>query len=172
MNRHFRTLFVAGAMLFAGTVAAQEKDNNDYTNNRSKDKDKENQVNANAKAETPVKIIQFIPGTWEISDVYQGDKSVGSTDSLASDQVTFEFNREGRYMKYSGGEMIDSGAYRLNENHALLYLESDVDQKSTQYAVWFKDDTMSLREEGIPSQQIPLKYVYRRTSTGTTSNRE
>jgi hypothetical protein len=170
MNRHFRTLFVAAAMLFAGTVAAQEKDDNDYTNNRSKDKSKENEVNA--KAETPVKIIQFIPGTWQIADVYQGDKSVGPTDSLASNQTTFEFNREGRYMKYSGNEMIDSGAYRLNENHALLYLESDVDQKSTQYAVWFKDDTMSLREEGLQSEQIPLKYVYRRTSTTTTSNRE
>jgi hypothetical protein len=170
MNRHLRTIFAAGLMLIAGTLTAQEKDN-DYTNNRSKGKDKQpRQVNTEAK--TPVKIIQFIPGTWDIVNVYQGEKEVGKTDSLAYDQLTLEFNREGRFMKYSANDMIDSGAYRLNEDHAFLYLESEVDKKNTQYAVWFKNDTMTLQQIGLPVNEVPLKYIYRRSSNTTTSNRK
>jgi hypothetical protein len=152
---------MAALVMFTGSVAGQ--DNNERTKPKPP---------VNTQSKTPVKIIQYIPGTWSVDQVYRGKKSISETDSIGADK-TLEFNREGRYMSYSGTEMIDSGAYRLNEDHALLYLESDVEQKASQWKVWFSDSgTMSLEEKDGASKGEKIKYVYKRTSNTTTSNRQ
>jgi hypothetical protein len=171
MNKHILTLIIAG-MLSSLTFHSfgQERGDTDYTNNRTKGKGKkESQVNT--KQKTPVKIIQYIPGTWEVEQVLRGQKDVSETDTLAKNQ-RLEFNREGRYMSYSGTEMIDSGAYRLNEDHAILYLQSDVEEKTSEWNVWFdKSGNMTLIPKD-PLKGETLSYTYRRTANATSSNRD
>ena len=126
----------------------------------------------NTEEKTPVKVIEYIPGTWVIEDVYRGDKNVTSTDTLAGVE-TIEFNREGRYVSYAGSEKIDSGAYRVNEQHSLLYLASEGDnEKSTSWKVSFYENgnmTMKVRDTG--SKEENISYVYRKEDTATGSNR-
>jgi outer membrane protein assembly factor BamE (lipoprotein component of BamABCDE complex) len=150
----------------------KERGDTDYTNNKTKGKGKD-EKSVPAARSTPVKIIEYIPGTWVIEHVYRGKEDVTSTDTLASTE-TFEFNREGRYTSFSGTEKIDSGAYRINEEHAVLYLASEGDnEKPQEWNVWFdKDGTMTLKMLNSPNKGQDFSYVYRRNSTETTSNRK
>lgn len=131
---------------------------------------KKTQVNTEQK--TPVKIIQFIPGTWTIEQVFRGKEEITETDTIAKNQA-LEFNREGRYMSYSGTEMIDSGAYRLNEDHAILYMASAVDDRTTEWNVWFSADGMMTLQlkDGVKHGET-FRYVYRRTGNTTSSTRD
>jgi hypothetical protein len=155
-------------------ASAQEKErgNTDYTNNRTAGKPKP-EKNVNTAKQTPVKIIEYIPGTWVIEHVYRGKEEVSKTDTLAPNE-SFEFNREGRYTSFSGNEKIDSGAYRINEEHAILYLASEGDnEKPAEWDVWFgKDGTMTMKSRNTPNKGEDFSYVYKRNSTETTSNRK
>jgi hypothetical protein len=146
-------------------LAAQ--DDNDYTNNRGKKK--QNQEAINTKKKTPVKIIQYIVGTWEVEEIHKGNKDITDTDTVGLHQ-TIEFNREGRYVSHSGTEKIDSGAYRLNENHSILYLESEIGSEPQEWDVAFnKNGDMTLRPRGTYPHAESFKYIYSRTSTGNQS---
>jgi hypothetical protein len=166
------TWIVAGIVsLCTFDVAAQQKrGDTDYTNNRKRGKVKQDKP-VNTEQSTPTKFIEYIPGTWQVEQVLRGKKDVTETDTLAKNQ-TIEFNREARYMSYSGTEMIDSGGYRLNEDHALLYLESEVHGTTSQWNVWFEPNgTMTLQLKDGVAHGERLRYVYRRTSNETSSNR-
>jgi hypothetical protein len=159
----------------AGSVFAQEskeRGDTDYTNNRSQGEPKQDK-NVNTAQQTPTKIIEYIPGTWVIEQVYKGKEDVTATDTLAKNE-SIEFNREGRYMSFLSSEKIDSGAYRINEDHAVLYLASEGDnEKPTAWSVWFdKDGKMTMRMKNDGNKEEPMSYVYRRSATETSSNRK
>jgi hypothetical protein len=159
MKRNIITVLVAGALsLVAADVLSQE----DKTNSE-----------VNTQQETPVKIIEYIPGTWVIQSVYRGKENVTATDTLAAIE-TIEFNREGRYMSYSGTEKLDSGAYRLNEQHGILYMASENnDDKPVEWKVSFaKDGTMTISMQNGSKQLENINYVYRRSGPETSSNRK
>lgn len=161
-------------IVIAGNGFAQEskeRGNTDKSNNRSGGKPKNTDKRVNTDRKTPVKIIEYIPGTWAIEQVKRGKEDVTSTDTLAQNQ-TLEFNREGRYLSYSGQEKIDSGAYRLNEQQAILYLESETNDKPSEWNVWFDPSgTMTLRMRDGSKHGESFTYIYRRQGTATTSNR-
>lgn len=176
MKRNIVSLIVI-AMLSAFSVTSiaqenKERGDTDYTNNESKGKEKRDK-NVNTSKQTPVKIIEYLPGTWVIENVYRGKDGVTNKDTLANNEV-IEFNREGRYVSYTGKEKIDSGAYRINEQHAILYMASEGDQeKPMEWNVWFGDDgTMTMRMKGSGKADKDFSYVYRKNGTETSSNRK
>jgi hypothetical protein len=177
MKNYIATLCIAGLCsgFMTDAVAQDNKKRNDtdYTNNRksqdytNKRKDKTNNEQVNTKQETPVKIIEFIPGTWTLDQVIRGGKDVSENDTVAQHQ-TLEFNREGRYVSYSGNERIDSGAYRLNEDHAILYMASETDEKAHEWSVWFDaEGTMTMKLHDGVAHGENFSYVYRRTSNAS-----
>ncbi|MBT1705905.1 hypothetical protein [Chryseosolibacter indicus] len=166
--------FVGLLIIIAGNGFAQdskERGNTDKSNNRTAGKPKNTDNRVNTDKKTPVKIIEYIPGTWTIEQVLRGKEDVTATDTLAQNQ-RLEFNREGRYLSYSGQEKIDSGSYRLNEQQAVLYLESEANDRPSEWNVWFDPaGTMTLKMRSGSVHGESFKYIYRRDGTTTTSNR-
>jgi hypothetical protein len=151
-------LMIALVLLVALNATAQGEDN------IQKDRDKANRNNTNINTEksTPTKIIEFIVGEWEAEDVYKGDQEVTHTDTLGAGAI-IHFDREGKYTEYNGSEKLDSGSYRINESHALLYLESADGSAPTTWKVNFSDDgKMFLRKRDDSAAAESFKYVYRR----------
>ena len=148
-----RILIIAGLVSLVGfNVSAQD-------DSYQRDQDK-NAINT--KKKTPTKIIEFIVGEWEAEDVYKGTQEVGSTDTLGTGAV-IHFNREGQYTEYTGTEKLDSGSYRINEQHELLYLQGADGTQSRTYKVNFSEDgKMYLRKRDDTAAAESLKYVYRR----------
>jgi len=113
--------------------------------------------------ETPIKNIEKVVGVWEVAAIFKGNKDITSTDTVALNSK-FEFSRENKYLSFSNNEQIDSGAFKLNENHSLLYLESASGHDVKEYRVEFKDDTMTLQPaESADAHAQRFRYVYRRT---------
>jgi hypothetical protein len=122
----------------------------------------------NTKQETPVKIIQYLPGTWQVKEIRKGNKRIAGTDTVALNQ-TIVFNREGRYVRRSGTNKIDSGAYRIIENHAILYFESAWEKneagqyESSQWDfIQFKRNEMTLKIRAGTKEEESYTYVYAR----------
>jgi hypothetical protein len=146
----------------------KERGNTDYTNNRTKGKAKNTDNAVNTDRKTPVKIIEYIPGKWAIEQVLRGQEDVTATDTLAQNQ-TLEFGRENRYRSYSGEEQIDSGMFRINEQQAILYLESESTDKPTEWNIWFDPEgTMKLKRREGQGTAANLSYIYRRTGAATS----
>jgi hypothetical protein len=139
------------------------QDDNDYSDNRGK-KNKELNRAINSNKKTPVKIIEYIVGTWQVENVYKGNKDVSNTDTLANDQRTMEFNRDGKYFLFSGTEKIDSGLYRLNEQQSKLYLESQGNGNPIEWNVTFRKNEMTLQNVQTSAKAEKLKYIYSRKS--------
>ena len=147
-------LAIAALTLMVSVAFAQGEEN------YQKDKESKNAINT--KKETPTKIIEFIVGEWEAEDVYKGSQEVGATDTLGVGAI-IHFNREGKYTEYNGSEKLDSGSYRINESHALLYLESADGSEPTTWKVSFSEDgKMFLRKRDDTAVAESFKYVYRR----------
>jgi hypothetical protein len=153
-------LFGLCLALSVNTFAQDGDSNAESRGKRSKELDKA--INSNKK--TPVKIIEYIVGTWQVENVYKGDKDVSSTDTLATEQRTLEFNREGKYFAFSGTEKIDSGLYRLNEQQSRLYLESHANGNPVEWNVMFKKNEMTLQNVQTSAKAEKLKYIYSRKS--------
>jgi ABC-type metal ion transport system substrate-binding protein len=109
------------------------------------------------------KIIDLMVGTWQISKVYEGKKELKS-DADTTIQ-TMEFTREAKFISRTNQQKIDSGLFRINENHKILYLESseNKDAPPTEWSVSLKDNTLTLAGRGSP-QAASFKYLYVRKS--------
>lgn len=161
MKLNFKILFIAGVLIMTGfTISAQ----NDQNNRRSRDKSA-----INTKQKTPVKIIEFIVGDWTIDRVYKGSKEIGGTDTIPNLE-TLSFNREGRFVRYNATEKIDSGAYRVNEDHGLLYLESVNGGPPSEWKVTFTKGTMALRKRDDSEHAESFRYVYSRNTGNKQTN--
>jgi hypothetical protein len=158
MKINRKILLMAGLVwIVASTSFGQGEDNIQKDRDRRKD-DKA----INTRQPTPTKIIEFIVGEWEAEDVYKGSQEVTNTDTLGTGDL-IHFNREGQYTQYTGAEKLDSGSYRINEQHALLYLESADGSEPTTWKVNFSEDgRMYLRKRDDTAAAESFKYVYRR----------
>lgn len=114
----------------------------------------------NTKQESPVKIIEFIVGIWDIASVYKNDRNITGADTLVG-FTRIRFNRENQYRTFRNGEEIDSGTFRLNENHSILYLESAFGGEPATWNVAFDGNLMSLVPGGTTSAfSKSFRYVY------------
>jgi hypothetical protein len=148
-------IVVSACCLFSFAALAQG--DNDYTNNR-----KNKNTGAPAKQEPTEKIIERIVGTWEVDRIYKGNKDISNTDTVGSNQ-TLVFDTELKYVSYSENEKIDSGKYRLNENHSILYLESASGGEPHEWRVGFTGNGMTLQPIGNSPHAANFKYFYNKT---------
>lgn len=161
---HNPSIFFFLAM-FALSFNLIAQDDNDYSNNRGKKKRSAEAVHS--EKEPPTKIIAAIVGTWDVEGIFKGDKDISNTDTVGTNQ-RIEFDREAKYISYSGNERIDSGTYRLNENHAILYLESATDQEPSEWNVTLSNNSLTLQPRGAATSHAQsFKYIYTRASGGT-----
>lgn len=125
------------------------------------------QVSAQRSNDTPDKAIESVVGKWQLEKVYAGGREITSNPNAES-RSWIEFNADGTYM--SQGESNDRGSYRLNENHSVLYLESE--QKSettsaipahrlTEYTITIKDGMLTMLPKSENSGST--KFVYHRS---------
>jgi len=111
------------------------------------------------------KLFGDIAGTWRIQSIYDGKKDITKNDS--SSVQWMEFTEDGRYRNKTGNQVLDSGSYRVNENHHSLYLQSDRDKDNpAEWQLEFKDNTMTLSGKGT-SQAKRFKYIYVKTKERT-----
>jgi hypothetical protein len=115
------------------------------------------------------KVIDLMVGTWQISKVFDGKKELKS-DADTTIQ-TMEFTREAKYISRTNQQKVDSGLFRVNENHKILYLESagDSDAPPVEWAISIKDNILTLAGRGTP-HAARFKYQYVRKG-GTKSRK-
>jgi len=115
------------------------------------------------------KLFSDLIGTWRIQTIYDGQKDITKNDSTSVQWL--QFTEDGRYRSQAGKQALDSGSYRVNENHHILYLQSDTDKDNpAEWQVEFKDSTMILSGKGTP-HAAQFRYVYIKTKDKENANR-
>jgi hypothetical protein len=126
------------------------------------------QASAQRSNETPDKAIESIIGKWQLEKVYAGSREITSNPNAES-RSWIEFNEDGTYT--SQGETNDQGSYRLNENHSVLYLESEQKtetnsalpaHKLTEYSITIREGMLTMLSKAENSGST--KYVYHRNN--------
>jgi outer membrane lipoprotein-sorting protein len=123
-------------------------------------------VSAQQSTEGPQKAIESIVGKWQLQKVYAGSREITANPN-AERQSSIEFNEDGTYRLQAEDE--DNGSYRLNENHSVLYLESQ--QKSetssavntpnlSEYNITIRNGTLTMQSKEGTSPST--RYVYAR----------
>lgn len=125
------------------------------------------QASAQQSADAPQKAIESIIGKWQLQKVYAGSREITSNPN-AENRAWIEFNEDGTYR--SQAEEEDHGSYRLNENHSVLYLESEQRRENaaavgthdlTEYSISIRNGTLTMQSK---SENSPTtKYVYARS---------
>jgi hypothetical protein len=161
----FKTLLVLFLFLSAG-LAAQ---------NTNPDKKKENLKNEKKQV---TKLIEAIVGTWQLSATLdKNKKGQSSKDTLGLAWI--EFRPDGRYRSGNNGtngtiQVVDSGAYRLNEQQEILYLQADADAAKishppAEWSISVKKNVMTLQGLGSGHAQR-YQYIYNKTKEGLSTN--
>ena len=134
------------------------------------------QASAQQSSETPNKAIETIIGKWQLEKVYAGSREITSNPN-SENQSWIEFNEDGTYAQQA--ENSDKGSYRLNENHSILYLESN-DQKESSSAATsaprLKEYNISIRNGVLTMQPreesgSATKYVYAKGTATEEGNK-
>jgi len=115
------------------------------------------------------KKIEMILGTWKIQKVLSGNTEVAKNPTSGQ---WIEFKNDGKYVNHAAS--VDSGSFRLNENHSTLYLESQVQPDAAKIAEWtivLNDNTLTMEQTsgGNKSKKSKdkMKYVYVRIEKGS-----
>lgn len=122
------------------------------------------------------KVIERIAGTWKLQQIVDDNKkATGSQqhpDTRSNAFQMLEFAPDGRYKSSNGTQAVDSGSYRINEEHALLYLESDAHQDPSEWLITFgRDKRLTLQARG-DARHKGFRYVYQQTREGVSTNRD
>ena len=133
-------------------------------------------VKAQTSKNLPEKSIEKIRGTWKVQKVMSGKTEVARNPTSGQ---WIEFRSDGRYVNKTTS--LDSGSFRLNENHSSLYLESEVHastnkdetKRTEEWAVTLKDDTMTLQQEDVENKPHAdkMKYVYIKIADGSSARK-
>ncbi len=133
------------------------------------------QVSAQRSNDVPDKAIESIVGRWQLQKVYAGSREI--TANPNSEGSWIEFNEDGTYRLQA--EDADQGSYRLNENHSVLYLESESRKETssavtlqalTEYNIVMRDGTLTMQSK--TGNAGTTKFVYARTSAGTGADND
>lgn len=141
------TFFVSGFLLL--TLNACTTDNRG-TNG-------EEQRETHTQQHTPVKMIEYLVGEWQID---AADDGGGNSNEQAGPGEKITFTAEARYIVHQGNQKVDSGAYRMNEQLSNLYLESELNETPREFEVRLQSDTMTLKPND--SRQNSTTYTYHR----------
>lgn len=125
------------------------------------------------KKDQPDKKFETIVGTWKVQKILSGKTEVARNPTSGH---WIEFTSEGKYI--NNATSLDSGSYRLNENHSTLYLESQNDTaagtaKIVEWQISLKDNMLTMQQkEGENDKSAhadKMKYVYVRIEKGSNS---
>ena len=128
--------FLSGVLLLLALGACQ----NDTRQNTEREKNQ-----PNTQRESPVKLIEYLVGDWQTNDA-TGNRN-GDQQSLGEELT---FTSEARYIIRKGGQKVDSGAYRMNEQLMNLYLESETSKTPREFELDIKGDTPMLSPAVMP----------------------
>ena len=126
------------------------------------------------------KFIEMITGTWKLSSIVdaesKGEKKQQTTESKNGTMATenppdqsnnameiMEFEADARYKMNTSTTAIDSGSFRINEQHGILYLESDKANEPSEWKISIKGNTLMLG--GRDEADKRYTYVYERAKT-------
>lgn len=127
------------------TLGACSTDNRQNTGNDNS--------RVNTQQDTPVKLIEYLIGEWQVQ----------SSDGGNGPGERITFTAEARYIVHKGGQKVDSGAYRMNEQLNNLYLESEANEEPREFELQLESETMRLTPRETNAQQSAGGgFVYRR----------
>lgn len=156
--------------LVAGLAAAQDKTASDFPKN-----------------EETNKVIEMLAGSWKLQGIEDEKRNTSATnkrnkkskskaapaadtDMSRNAMQMVEFDPEGRYKVNNSTTAMDSGSYRINEQHSVLYMESDADDITpTEWdiTVTKKRLTMVGRNKDADAR---YKYLYVKEKDGVSTN--
>jgi hypothetical protein len=107
------------------------------------------------------KFIEMIAGTWKLKSIVdaesKGEKTDKNTESKNGTLATenppsqannamemLEFDPDARYTMNTSTTSVDSGSYRINEQHGILYLESDATGSPSEWKISIRNDVLTL----------------------------
>lgn len=126
------------------------------------ERERQREKNIPAKHDPVEKYIEIIVGTWEPTN---GDG--GQSQSTGGDLVennTLVFNRENQYVIMNAEQQqLDSGSWRMNEAHSVIYMESADGSAPRPYNVNITGDELTLQPPpSAAANQERTRHVYRR----------
>lgn len=120
----------------------------------------------------PDKNIETILGTWKVQKILSGNTEVAKNPTSGH---WIEFRNDGKYVHQS--TTLDSGSFRMNENHSVLYLESHAHASAAgkpnivEWTISVKDDALTMQQKSTEkkgkSHADTMKYVYVRIEKGS-----
>ena len=117
-----------------------------------------------SSGKTAQKLFDMVVGTWKLDTAYNyGGKKMDRNASSPGDMKSIEFTREAKYIvRNQSMQASDSGFYRANEDHKLIYLQSSIRQgQPSEWHASLKNATLTLVQEQ-PGDKKPMTYVYHR----------
>jgi hypothetical protein len=131
------------------------------------------------------KFIEMITGTWKLKSIVdaesKGKTSDKNTKSKNGTMATenppdqsnnameiMEFDPDARYKMNTAVAAVDSGSFRINEQHGLLYLDSDRTGDPSEWKISIKNNVLTLG--GRSDADKRYTYVYERIKKGVRSN--
>ena len=130
------------------------------SDNREKAENNDNEE-VNTRQETPVKMIELLVGEWQL----EGSGQQANT----GERLTF--TEEARYVRHSGNQKLDSGAFRMNEQLRNLYLESEANEQPREFEITLQGDILTLtpKKANAADRGDTTSYTYRRVGEGSIS---
>ena len=116
----------------------------------------------NTEKESPTKLIEILVGEWQ----RDASGATSQTDGRGNQGERMVFTEEARYIQYSGGQKIDSGAYRMNEQLRNLYLESEANGQPREFEIDLQQNRMTLKPKSA-NQGGDQTQTYRRIPSDT-----
>jgi hypothetical protein len=121
------------------------------------------------------KFVELIAGSWKLQKIVdeqnsKNQENVGKTpDNGQNGMEMLEFTVENRYKVNNSTNAIDSGSFRVNEQHGILYMESDQDDITpTEYKMTINGDQLTLTGRDRDAKNR-YKYVYAKTEDGVNT---
>ena len=124
------------------------------------------------------KFIERIAGQWTLQQIVDAEKRKLSenpnrkkparTNDVETNQANnamqkIEFYDNARYRLNNATQAIDSGSYRLNEQHGILYLQSDIaDTEPSEWKIELQNRKLTLTGRGQEASSR-YQYVYDKT---------
>jgi hypothetical protein len=130
------------------------------------------------------KFIEMITGTWKLKSIVdaesKGQRTKKRTDSKNGTIATknppdqsnnameiMEFEPDARYKMNTAVTAVDSGSFRINEQHGVLYLDSDKSGDPSEWTISIKNNVLTLG--GRSDADKRYTYVYERIKKGVNT---
>lgn len=142
------------ALVSANVSAQQDRER--------EEREQQREENIPTRQDSPEKAIETIVGTWEPLEASGGQ--VQSTGGDPIEHHTLVFNRENQYLILDGQQQLDSGSWRMNEAHSVIYMESTEGDIPRAYHVSFTGNRLTLQPgPSAAARQDRPRHVFRRS---------